>query len=446
MKIYNFLAGTHVTDHKSTTAASKLVILPPPEKVYLALSQHIGAPAAPLVKVGDMVLLGQKIAEAKGLISANIHASVSGKVTAITRQMMPNGRFSDCIIIENDGNDTPCEEMKNYQTGKLNLEEIVTRIKDCGLVGMGGATFPTHVKYLGCSEKSVECVIINGIECEPYLTADHQTLLACAEKIIRGLEYFLTAAHCSVGYIAIEDNKPDAIALMEKLLAQHPQIKVAVCPEKYPQGSEKQLIYAVTEKVVPQGKIPIDVGVIVNNVGTAVAVCEAVENNKPLYERIVTINGDGVQTPGNYLIRVGTMCADAVRLAGGLSGDIGKIISGGPMMGFALPNLDIPITKGSSGLLVFKENSPMVHNRQENNCVRCGSCLDACPMNLHPTNFVKAVKKHDLQQAKDFCVQNCLECGCCSYVCPAHIPIVQYIRLAKQYIQTDGLGSKNALL
>lgn len=356
------MGGVEVPPSKSLTDKVAIERCPAPDVVYIPLSQHIGAPAKPVVKPGDKVTIGQVIGEAGGFVSTNIHASVSGMVMKLENRYMPNGMISQCVVIKNDGQDTLCEDIKPRSEEEITPDLIRQVLREKGIAGMGGATFPTAVKYAPPKEGHcpIDTILLNGIECEPFVTADHRTLLEYADEIIQGLKYFMLASGAAKGVIGIEDNKPDAIELMQKKVAGEANIEVCVCKEKYPQGSEKHLIYAATGRTVPDRGLPADVGVIVDNVGTAVAACRAVKNNIPLYERVVTISGDGVKKPGNYIVRLGTLYSDAVeKAAGGLEGAPGKIISGGMMMGFAVNSLDYPITKGSSGLLIFNSNSPL---------------------------------------------------------------------------------------
>ena len=442
----SFMGGVEVPPSKSLTDKVAIERCPAPDMVYIPLSQHIGAPAKPVVKPGDKVTMGQVIGEAGGFVSTNIHSSVSGMVMKLESRYMPNGMISQCVVIKNDGQDTPCEDMQPRKEEDITPDLIRQVLRDRGIAGMGGATFPTAVKYAPVKEghRPIDTVLLNGIECEPFVTADHRTLLEYSDEIIQGLKYFMLASGASRGIIGIEDNKPDAIELMQKKVASEANIEVCVCKEKYPQGSEKHLIYAATGRTVPDRGLPADVGVIVDNVGTAVAACRAVKNNVPLYERVVTISGDGVKKPGNYIVRLGTLYSDAVeKAAGGLEGDPGKIISGGMMMGFAVNSLDYPITKGSSGLLIFNSKSPFAQYVEPDSCVHCARCVDACPMRLEPTEIVQAVKKQNWDEAERFFCHACIECGSCAFVCPAHIPLVQYIRMGKQFIKGKGDGGHN---
>lgn len=443
-----FKYGTHIPADKDLTNGLPIIKMEAPEYVYLPFSMHIGAPAKPVVNVGEKVKLGQLVAAAQGFVSSNIHASVSGTVVRFEKRYLPSGGFSDCIVIKNDGLDTLTENIGHCREAlEITPESIRQLMLEKGIVGMGGAAFPTHVKYAPPKNgQAIDTVIINGIECEPYITADHRILLEYADKVVRGLKYFMLAAAASKGIIAIEDNKPDAIALLTKLTETEPAISVRVCKEKYPQGSEKQLIYAVTGRTVPDKGLPSAVGVIVDNAGTAVQTTLAVENNLPCFERVVTVSGDGVKRPGNYLIRIGSLYSDVVtKAAQGLKPDLAKILCGGPMMGFAISSLEYPVLKGTTAVLFFTSKSALAVVKPEQNCVRCGSCIDVCPMFLEPTAIVKAVKLEKWLGASSASIAACIECGCCSYVCPSHIPLVQYIRMGKQFIATQGTGGHNPL-
>ena len=321
-----------------------------------------------------------------------------------------------------------------------------TALREGGSAGLGGATFPTAVKYAPPKEgaRPIDTILLNGIECEPFITGDHRIMLEWADEMIQGLKYFMMASGAQKGIIGIEDNKPDAIALVKEKVASEPNIEVCVCAEKYPEGSEKHLIYAATGRTVPDRGLPADVGVIVDNVGTAVACYRMVKKNIPLYERVTTISGDGVNKPGNYICRLGTLYSDAVELAaGGLKGTPGKFISGGMMMGFSTPSLDYPIAKWSGAVLIFNSESPFAQYVEPSPCVHCARCVDACPMKLEPTEIVQAVKRQNWEEAERFSCHACVECGSCAFVCPAHIPLVQYIRMGKQFIRGKGHGGHN---
>ena len=443
-----FRGGTHIPADKDLTNGLSIVKMEAPDYVYLPFSMHIGAPAKPVVTVGQKVKLGQLVAAAQGFVSSNIHASVSGTVARFEKRYLPNGSITDCMVIKNDGLDTLSEDIvPGKHTKEIEPETIRRLLLEKGIVGMGGAAFPTHVKYAPPKgDQVIDTVIINGIECEPFITADHRILLENAENVISGLKYFMIASSAPKGVIAIEDNKPDAISLMTKLTKNEPGISVMVCKEKYPQGSEKHLIYAVTGRTVPDRGLPSAVGVIVDNASTAVQTALAVEKDLPCYERVVTVSGDGVKRPGNYLLRLGTLYSDVVeKAAQGINGEVAKILCGGPMMGFAVGSLEYAVIKGTTGLLLFSHASALAAIPPEETCVRCGRCLEVCPMFLEPTVIVKAVKRRKWLDAAAVDIASCIECGCCSYNCPSHIPLVQYIRMGKQFIMTDGTGGCNPL-
>jgi electron transport complex protein RnfC len=433
MRKASFKGGIHPHGYKELTSGKAAVPAHVPDRVYIPLSQHIGAPCSALVLAGDKVKKGQKIGEGKGFVTAPIHASVSGTVAGIELKEHPGGSFVPCVVIENDGKDEWAETVKpNKAPAGLDSQELRKIIFEAGIVGMGGATFPSHVKYSPVEGKKAEVVILNGIECEPYLTSDHRLMVEKPERIVAGLRYIMRSVCCGRGIIAVEDNKMDAVSLLEKAVAGEGGITVQVLKEKYPQGSEKQLIYACTGKQVPVGGLPLDVGVIVNNVGTAVAVAEAVEYGIPLIERYVTLSGSGISEPANYLVRIGTLFKDLIDQSGGYAGEIEKIIAGGLMMGKTVFSDEVPVVKGSSGIVIIRDEAK--RKFKEVNCVRCAKCVDACPIFLEPTTLVKLAKLRAWDEAEQLNVTSCIECGSCVYGCPAHIPLVQYIRRAKQAV------------
>ncbi len=441
MKKATFKGGIHLHGHKERTKGLATMPANVPDKVYIPLSQHTGAPCTPIVQVGDEVKKGQKIGEGKGFVTSPIHASVSGKVTAIETKEHPGGSFVSCIVIENDRQEVWADTVKpQFNSQNLTPEEIRKIVFEAGIVGLGGAAFPSHVKYSPVEGKKAEVVILNGVECEPFITADHRIMLEKPERIVAGLRYIMKAVDCPRGVIAIEDNKPDAIAVMEKIVESEKNISVLTLAEKYPQGSEKQLIYACTQREIPVGGLPLDVGAIVNNVGTAAAVADAIEKGIPLIERIVTLNGDGIEKPANYMVRIGTLIKELIAQSGGYTGEIEMIIGGGPMMGKALSSDEVPIVKGSSGVLVTTKQA--TNHAKEYNCVRCAKCIDACPAFLEPTTIAKLAKRGLWEDTERNDVLNCIECGSCVYVCPARIPLVQYIRRAKQAIMAARAKAK----
>ena len=435
MKRATFKGGIHLDGHKELTSNLPTVVASVPDRVYIPLSQHIGAPCVPLVVAGDEVKKGQKIGMAKGFVSAPIHASVSGKVIGIEVMEHPGGSFVPCIIIENDHKEEWADSVQPAaDPATLTPEELRTIILEAGIVGKGGATFPSHVKYAPVEGKPVETVILNGVECEPYLTTDHRLMLERSAKIVAGLGYIMRAVGCEHGIIAIEENKMDAAAVMEKAVAASStqNIHVIILKEKYPQGSEKQLIYACTGKEIPSGGLPLAVGVIVNNVGTASALADAVELGIPFIERNVTVSGPGICQPANYRVRIGTLFSELIKQSGGYLGEVEKIIAGGPMMGKTVFSDELPVVKGTSGIVLLHKEP---HRAQkEYPCVRCAKCVDACPSFLEPTSLARLAKRSGWKEAEQADVMSCIECSSCVYVCPAQIPLIQYIRRAKQAI------------
>lgn len=433
MKKLTFKGGTHPPHSKKATEKIALIKAEPPKTVVIPMQQHIGAPCDPIVNIGDEVKVGQKIGEAKGFVSVPVHSSVSGKVIAIEPRMYTGGTKVACVVIENDMQDTIHESISSKGSlESLSADDIKNIIKEAGIVGMGGAAFPTHVKLAPPPEKKVETVILNGAECEPYLTADHRLMLESPEDVVFGLQALMKALHVSKGYIGIEDNKLDAIDVMQKAAAGKTGVEVVALHAKYPQGAEKQLIYACTKREVPSGGLPADVGVVVNNVGTAAAVGKAIKTGMPLVERIVTITGAGINNPKNMLIKIGTSFKEIVDQCGGFKGNPQKIIAGGPMMGIAQFYLDVPVIKGTSGILVLGEEESRLP--EESNCIRCAKCVGVCPINLMPANLSAYALLNNFAQAESLNAMDCIECGSCSFVCPAKRPLVESIRLAKREI------------
>lgn len=427
-----FHGGVHPHEYKELSESEAIEVLPVPQRVTIPLSQHTGAPATPLVKPGDEVKTGQKIGQSEAFITAYVHSSITGKVVAIENAPHPVAGESKAVIIEGNGIDIPDYSSPNRNWQELKPEEIVAIVKEAGIVGMGGAAFPTHVKLSPPKGKKCETLIINGAECEPFLTSDDRIMNEKTQVMLEGIGILKRAVQANEVLLVVEDNKPKAIKTITQALGKHSEKQITLIPKKtrYPQGSEKQMIYAVTGREVPSGGLPIDVGVVVQNVGTAVAVYEAVMEGKPLFERVVTVTGDAVNKPGNFLTRVGTPYRVLVEFAGGLKETPAKVLSGGPMMGIAQYTLDTPVTKGTSGIVLLTPN--MAELPQAEPCIRCSFCIKACPQKLLPqmlAKLAKAEKWHDMKY--DFNLMDCMECGCCTYSCPARIPIVQYIKLGK---------------
>ena len=425
------LGGVHPPENK-LSADKPIEELPLPKSVFIPVAQHIGAPATPVVKRGEEVKVGQLIAKSSSFVSTNIHSSVSGKVKKIDFSADSSGYPKQGVQIDVDGDEWMDEIDRSEQLVKefnLEAQEIVSKIQEAGIVGLGGATFPTHVKLVPPKGMKAEVLLINGVECEPYLTSDHRLMLEKADEILTGTKLLMKALKVEKAVIGIENNKPDAIQLLSKKCKDHQGISVAALKVKYPQGGEKQLIKAVTGKEVPSGALPIAVGAVVSNVGTAFAVYEAVQKNKPLFERVITITGKGVEKPSNFKVRVGTPTSALVEAAGGLPENTGKVISGGPMMGRAVPSLDIPVTKGTSGiLLMINEESK---RGESNPCIRCSRCTGVCPMGLEPY-FLRTVSEKELfERAEENRIMDCIECGSCSFTCPSNLPLLDYIRFGK---------------
>lgn len=415
------------------SASVPIETLPVPDEAVILLGQHIGAPAKPVVNKGDHVVVGQLLAESGGFVSANIHSSVSGTVSKIDGVVDASGYKKPAIFIKTEGDewDSSIDRSAQLDTSlALQPKEMLGLLQKAGIVGMGGATFPTHVKLSVPEGKRAEFLIVNGVECEPYLTADHRLMLEAPEQILVGTQILAKVLGSPKVIIAIELNKPDAIALLRsKAEAMHLDVTVQPLKVKYPQGGEKQLIEACVGRQVPPGKLPIDVGAVVQNVGTVYAVYEAVQKHKPLFERVLTVTGKNLPTPKNYRVRVGTPISQVIAAAGGLPDDTGKVISGGPMMGKALKNVDAPVTKGTSGILLMPETMALRPVAQH--CIRCSKCSFGCPMGLEPFLLVRLAKRSRLEDLEHEDVMSCIECGSCSFTCPAGIPLLDFIRMGK---------------
>lgn len=427
MKKKTFPHGAHPPENKSSTADKAIEIMPPPEKVFIPLHQHFGAPAKPLVKKGDEVHVGQKIGEAPTLFSASVHSSVSGKVLAVDDFNHPLGKPVPTVTIANDGEDRADEKPEgNKDPFSLSPDEIREMVKEAGIVGMGGAAFPTAVKLTPPKDKRIDTILMNGCECEPVLTADYRMMLELTEDILKGSEIIRQTTGAGRILYGIEDNKKAAFDLFREKISNQ-QAEVCLLKTKYPQGAEKNLIYALLGRKVPRGGLPFDVGVIVQNVATAKAVWDSVSSQKPLYERVLTVAGAGVKTPKNLLVRIGTPFRDVLEFCGGLEEGVNTLVMGGPMMGLAQWSLDTPVIKGTSGLLAWTQASPP----REFACIRCSRCVSHCPMGLVPTQLMKLVKNEFFDEAESWGILDCVECGSCQYSCPANIPLVHWIRLGK---------------
>ena len=423
--------GIHPPENK-LTADKPIVLLPVPPQVTVPVSQHIGAPATPTVEKGAVVKAGQIIAQAKGFVSANIHSPVSGKISKIDTVVDTTGYKQTAVVIEVDGDEwieTIDRSATLVRDVTMTREQIIERCQQCGLVGMGGATFPTHIKMTVPAGKKCDLLIINGVECEPYLTSDHRLMLEKGAEVLTGASIIMKALGVDNAVVGIEANKPDAISHLTGLSKDFKGITIEPLKVKYPQGGEKQLIKACTGREVPSGGLPVDVGVVVQNVGTAFAVYEAVQKNKPLMERVVTVTGIEVKNPGNFLVRIGTPVTALIEAAGGMPDDTGKVVNGGPMMGKALAMTDVPVTKGTSGIILF----PSIVSRRAEvlPCIRCGKCSSACAMGLEPWLISVLSEKAMWEKAEKEKITDCMECGACAYTCPAKRPLLDYIRLGK---------------
>lgn len=429
------IGGVHPAENK-LSAASPIREAALPKQAVFSMFQHIGAPAKPIVKKGDVVKVGTMIAEAGGFVSAPVHSSVSGTVSKVDVVIDASGTRRQAIFVDVNGDewedaiDRSPELVRLSDRPELDAATIINKVKEAGIVGLGGATFPCHVKLSPPPGSKAECVIINAVECEPYLTADHRLMLEHPEEILVGVNLIMKAVSVEKGYIGIENNKPDAIRLMTEKAQAYPNIEIVPLKVKYPQGGEKQLIDAVIGRQVPAPPaIPISVGAVVQNVGTAFAIYQAVMKNKPLVDRIITVTGKSVSNPSNLLARLGTPFQQLIDECGGLPEDSGKIIGGGPMMGKALLNLDVPMTKGSSGLLIMRNDE--AKRAEPDPCIRCAKCVSACPMGLEPYLLATLSDKQEWEMAEGNDIVSCIECGSCQFTCPSHRPLLDNIRVGK---------------
>ncbi|MDO5518986.1 MAG: electron transport complex subunit RsxC [bacterium] len=433
MRRATFKGGVRPYNGKDITKDQAIQVIMPTGDLVYPLSQHIGAPSTPVVAVGDQVLVGQVIAEASSAVSANICCSVSGKVKAIEKRLTNNGNMIESIVVENDGEYKTIDglgEKRDYT--KLSKEEIRTIVKEAGIVGLGGAGFPTSLKITPADDNSIEYVIVNGAECEPYLTTDYRLMLEETEKLIGGLKIVLSLFPNAKGIIAIEDNKAEAIEVLKKATESEANIEVKVLKSKYPQGGERTLIYATTGRKINSTMLPADVGCIVNNVFTLVSIYDAVCESTPLIRRVITVTGDCVANPGNFSVRTGMNCDEIIEAAGGFTEQPEKIISGGPMMGVSLVSTNVPVTKISSALVAFKKD--IVAEVETSNCIHCAKCVSACPSGLVPAMLNQAVKRNDMERFEALNGLECTECGSCSYVCPAKIQLTQAFKGAKKRV------------
>ncbi len=433
-KAATFERGIHPKYKKELSSGKSITRAKLPQRIVVPLSQHIGAPAKCEVKIGDEVKRGQIIGSPSGFVSSPVHSSISGKVIAIADFPTAAGRMVSSVVIESDGKDEAIALKEHPDYMNLTSDEIKAMIKDAGIVGMGGAAFPTNVKLSPPKEKPIDTVILNGAECEPYLTADHRLMVERPKEVIEGLKIIMKALGVKEGHVGIEENKPDAIEAMKSAASGEPDIIVHSLEIKYPQGAEKMLIKAIKNREVPSKGLPMDVSVVVQNIGTALAIYEAVRYGKPLMERVVTVTGKGIREPKNILVRIGTLLSDVIEQCGGLADGAVKVISGGPMMGFAQWTLDVPVTKGTSGILVLTEDE-YVASDEYFPCIRCGRCVDVCPIGLNPSMLSILSEKGFYEEAKEYNLFDCFECGSCAYVCPAKRPMVQFMRLAKSQVK-----------
>ncbi len=427
----SFKGGVHPDEHKDLTEHLVFETMPIPNEVIIPLAQHLGKPSKLLVKKRDMVKSGQIIAEPDGFISSLIHSPITGKVKDIGKNASVGGKPLESVTIAAEGNDEVLY-LEALDPETVSSETIIQRVKDAGIVGQGGAAFPTYVKLMPPKDKNIERLIINGAECEPYLTRDYRYMVERTEALIIGIKLIMRALGVKKGIIGIEDNKPEAIAKLKETLTKHPEIKLEVLRTKYPQGAEKMLIKVAVNREVPPGKLPLDIGVVIQNIRTAVSVYDAVVKGEPQITAALTVSGFGIVNPKNLIVRVGTTIQEVLDFCGGVNDDAKKVIVGGPMMGVAQYDLSAPVQKATSGLLVLTE--PEMQHNQETNCLRCGACVDVCALNLIPKDLARLSKAGRLDEAEALGVTVCMECGTCSYNCPANIPLVQWIRLGKQRV------------
>lgn len=433
MSTFSFKGGVHPEDGKHLSK-DKLIENYSPKQVLVPMQQHIGAAAKIVVEEGAQVKKGQLIGEAAGHVSAKVHSPVSGKVIKITDALLAIGRKSPALLIESDGKEEWGLRKENPEWKNLSRADLQSLITDAGIVGMGGATFPTHVKINPPPNKIIDALIINGVECEPYLTSDYRLMIEQTKEVLEGIRMLLQALDIKRAYIGIEANKPDAVKMFQDLLKNDSSISVHSLKIRYPQGAEKVLIKSILNREVPPGKLPMDVGVVVQNVGTIYAMYEAVRFGKPLVERVISVTGEGIKSPKNFRAPIGTSVAELISACGGIQGEAGKIISGGPMMGFALHTTDLPVTKGTSGIVVLPADIA-AGGEEFDACIKCGRCVRACPMGLQPYMLGIIAEQRMYAQAKEYNIDTCFECGSCTYICPSRRPMVQFIKATKMVLK-----------
>lgn len=432
-KLFTFKGGVHPPTNKTLTQNVPIENAVDPEIVVIPLSQHIGAPCDTLVAVGDRVKVGQKIGESKAFVSVPVHSSVSGTVKKIEQRYVPGGSKVNCVVIESDGKNEVHESVHSKgNVEDLAKEEILSIIKEAGMAGMGGATFPTHVKLSPPKDKTIDVLLVNGAECEPYLTADHRIMLEKPELVLLGAKAIMKALSVGKCYIAIEKNKPDAIEVLQKAAADEEGIEVIPLEVKYPQGDEKRIINAITGRVVPSGGLPMEVGCVVENVGTVATIGNVIKTGMPLIQRIVTVSGSAVRNPKNLYVRIGTSFKDVIEQCGGYKEEPGKLISGGPMMGIAQFTDEVPVIKGTSGILAFGKKEANLP--ESSNCIMCARCVEACPVHLMPYKISGYAIQKNFEAADEYHAADCIECGGCSYICPARRPLKETISIAKKEI------------
>ncbi len=436
MKLLTFRGGTHPNDNKEFTADKPIVELAASKIMVYPMSQHIGAPCTPIVNVGDKILMGQKIGEASGFVSAPVHATVSGTVTAVEPRLHPNGTNVMSVVVENDFEDTLADTIKDYNdSSSLSREEKINVIKEAGIVGHGGATFPAFIKLNPPNDKKIDCCIVNGAECEPYLTSDYRVMLESPKLVFDGLLEIMDILGVDKAYIGIENNKPKAIKIMTETAKEYKGITVCPLKTKYPQGSEKHLIKAITGREVPSGKLPADVGVVVNNIDTCTAIFNAISKRQPAFSRIITVAGGAIENPSNFRVRIGTSFKDVLDAAKCNTDETEKLIMGGPMMGIAQTSYDVPTIKGTSALLAF--NHAELDLKDEVPCFRCGKCVKNCPMGLVPVQLNSYGKIGDTDNCLKYDIMDCIECGVCSFNCPCGNNITQRIKITKRKIAAN---------